>query len=548
MATLQRKKVNNKWYWYIVESKRVNGKPRPVVLKYLGNTEKLVKILTKGEGFGKVKIKSFSYGAVYGLLRMAEEIGLMEIYKKNLSEQRRDRLTIGETLLICSIYRASLPGSKRAFCEWAAGTSLPFLLGFNPKRLTSQHFWDQMERVREEDMERIETEITKRLIERFGIFLDVLLYDVTNFYTYIATDNSRNKICKRGKNKQKRDDLRQFNLALLVSREFFIPIFKELSEGNITDAGLFPFMLSKIRERLEVLTQKIEDITLVFDKGNYSKKIQEGLEGAKVHWVGSLSLSLSKEFEDIRKKDFYPVRLTDGREVLAHRMEKELWGKGFVIVVIISDKLRKGQIRGFEARFRKAIDYLKEIDGSKKTLKKGKEEIRKLLSKERLDEVIIPKIRRKRGRIEAGWKIDGERYRELVEEYFGRKVLFTTRREWSEREIIEAYYGLGRIENVFRRLKDPFHLSITPEFHWTDHKIKVHTFYCLIGLILTGLLYKKVREKGINITPEKLLDRLEGIREVLIIESNGKKGRSTVKRQMEDMDKETRRLFEAIDS
>ncbi|MBE7444354.1 MAG: hypothetical protein HS132_03590 [Planctomycetia bacterium] len=32
-------------YWYIVESRRVNGKPRPIVLSYLGKADDLLKRL-----------------------------------------------------------------------------------------------------------------------------------------------------------------------------------------------------------------------------------------------------------------------------------------------------------------------------------------------------------------------------------------------------------------------------------------------------------------------------------------------------------------------
>ncbi len=36
MATIQSKTTKGYKYWYIVESRRVNGKPRPIVLAYLG--------------------------------------------------------------------------------------------------------------------------------------------------------------------------------------------------------------------------------------------------------------------------------------------------------------------------------------------------------------------------------------------------------------------------------------------------------------------------------------------------------------------------------
>jgi len=42
MATIQSKISRGHKYWYIVESRRVNGKPRPIVLEYLGKPDALL--------------------------------------------------------------------------------------------------------------------------------------------------------------------------------------------------------------------------------------------------------------------------------------------------------------------------------------------------------------------------------------------------------------------------------------------------------------------------------------------------------------------------
>ena len=62
MATIQPKTSRGHKYWYIVESRRVNGKPRPIVLAYLGKAADLLKRL---QGMaGAMKVKSYSHGAV----------------------------------------------------------------------------------------------------------------------------------------------------------------------------------------------------------------------------------------------------------------------------------------------------------------------------------------------------------------------------------------------------------------------------------------------------------------------------------------------------
>ena len=45
MASIQRKVIHGHPYYYLVESRRVNGKPRPIVLAYLGSVGTLLQRL-----------------------------------------------------------------------------------------------------------------------------------------------------------------------------------------------------------------------------------------------------------------------------------------------------------------------------------------------------------------------------------------------------------------------------------------------------------------------------------------------------------------------
>lgn len=76
--------------------------------------------------------------------------------------------------------------------------------------------------------------LAKKVVELYQVDLRVLLYDATNFFTYINTNNSCT-LPQRGHNKQKRNDLRQIGLALMVSREDGIPLFFDVYQGNESD-------------------------------------------------------------------------------------------------------------------------------------------------------------------------------------------------------------------------------------------------------------------------------------------------------------------------
>jgi hypothetical protein len=82
-----KKKVRGYTYWYLVESKRVNGKPRIVWQQYLGKPEDIATRMAATPAAGDVVVAEF--GAIAALLAIAKRIGLEEIVDKVV--QKRDQ-------------------------------------------------------------------------------------------------------------------------------------------------------------------------------------------------------------------------------------------------------------------------------------------------------------------------------------------------------------------------------------------------------------------------------------------------------------------------
>jgi len=101
-----------------------------------------------------------------------------------------------------------------------------------------------MDRVTAEHVLDCEKQITQRLVERFQLDLRALVYDGTNFFTCINTRTPA-LLPQRGHNKQKRGDLRQVSLGLLVSADFHIPLFHKVYAGNVNDCAEFGCMSKK---------------------------------------------------------------------------------------------------------------------------------------------------------------------------------------------------------------------------------------------------------------------------------------------------------------
>ena len=546
MATLQKRKSRGHTYWSIVESRRVNGRPRPVILEYLGTAEALLKRLT--EGVPK-KARSYCHGSVSVMLDIAEELKIVETINKHLRfKPFRDGFTVGGSLLLAAIGRICQPTSKRNWYEgWARNTSLSYLLRMSLSRLDSQHFWDQMDALPTNAITLIEEDIVTTLLKNEDISLDTLLCDTTNFFTHIDSANHRCTIAQRGKNKQKRMDLRQFGLLLLVSRQDHIPIFHKIYQGNHVDRTVFKDHFMSILNRFKSICGSLEDITLVFDQGNNSKKMLKEVTD-NIHFVGALSPYHHKALIKEANCSMSSVSIK-GRDVPCYEARKHIWGLDLKVIVYISEKLRKGQIRGIEQDIRKLFSRLDKLKaqveiptkkGKKRTRSDLEEKISSMISSSSTKNIVYWELNHlEEDAFDLQFWVDKEELNYLKEEWLGRRILITNRHQWTIEEIISAYWGQSNVENAFKNMKNPFHLAIRPQYHWTDQKIEVHAFICLLAFLIVMIAYKRAKEKvDFKGSPHTLLEKLSAIRLATFIESPPKKtkGRYKANYRLEEMD------------
>ena len=246
----------------------------------------------------------YEFCAVSALFSVAERLGVRQIID-GIAEKRKQGLPVSSSILLAAINRAIAPTSKRSFYEWFDRTVLYKIFpGANAKSLSSQGFWNNMSVLDEDKIRKIEDEITKRVVEQYSIETECLLYDNTNFFTYIDTDNA-SALAKRGHSKEKRSDLKIVGLSLMVSPDHNIPLFHEAYPGNRNDALQFSEVVDKIKCRYEKLGRGACEMTLVFDKGNNNgdniyNMIETGL--CKSHFVGGLRLNQCLELLEISKK------------------------------------------------------------------------------------------------------------------------------------------------------------------------------------------------------------------------------------------------------
>jgi len=560
MATIQPKMSRGHKYWYVVESRRVNGKPRPIVLEYLGTAETLLRRLQQGSG-ERLKIKSHSHGAVAALLVVARKLDVVAVINRYVQSQRsywpdkpvRHNLTVGITLLLAAIGRVCMPTSKRGWWTWAQTASLEYLLRVSLSKVDSQHFWDLMDCLPEDAIEKVELDLLRNLQQHYDLGDDTLFYDTTNFYTFVDTENTRCDIAQRARNKQKRNDLRQVGLALVVTRRDFIPLFHHTYRGNMSDSTVFRQVVGRIQRRLNDLDMDLEKHTLVFDRGCNSKQNLALVSRLKLHYVGALTPSQHLDLIQDAEAHFIPVTVGD-KTLSLYRDKRVIWGAERTVVVFISEKLKAGQLRGIYQALKKRKRVLGKIQRSlanprakKRTREKLVATIDNLLQGQFMKDLLTYDLTELGdGRFSMTYRTNKEKLDQL-EDNLGFRILMTDRHAWSSEAVVAALHGQSTVEQAFKNIKNPYHLAVTPEFHWTDQKIRVHYFSCVLGYLLASLIWREARMKAdFTGTLDTLLDTLNNIRLTTVLEMSGKRGTPKATRQIEEMTADQSRVMDGL--
>jgi transposase len=552
MPSLQAYQSHGRRYYRIVESFRQDGKPRIRVLAHLGRTEDILNLFQNQSA--DLRISSVTAGSVTALFHLSQELDLVGKINRatagpNGHVQKRDALTVGESLVAGIIGRACAPRSKRAFAGWAHTTLLPQLMGFSAAELTSEHFWEQMHAVPVDKLAALEQEIVQQVIGIEQLQIQALAYDTTNFYTHIATTNEKPLLPQRGHNKQGRHDLRQLGLALVVDQVTQLPLAHVLYEGARSDMRTFAEFLQPVRQRLRELSSQPQQLTLVFDAGAASKENLATLSSGEDHYVTTVRPSYHLALLSEAVEHLSEVALSSGAIVKAWRTRRMVAGRERETVVVFSPPLFEGQVRGLHQHMKRCGVQLEEMglrpSGTVETVQRrlakicGRQYVRSLLRYE----------------VSAGGQghavvrawCDLDEYRRLTTRYFGLRVLITDRTEWTTAQIVEAYRGQSKAEAAFRDLKDPGMLATRPQFHWTDQKLHVHAFMCVTGYLLVRLLCRRAqRGAGFAGSPRALLGELTRIRHCRVVDHTGRAGRPRVRERLEEMEPGLYSLAQAV--
>lgn len=535
MAVIIAKKKANQLYYYVVESARLGGKPRIVRQTYLGTAERLAALVQQRAAPLPLAATAVEFGLPGALWLAAEQSGTWEALQ-SLGPQPRSGPAPAHYLLLAAIRRICRPGLKTEVADWYRRTVLPTLWGLPAERFTSQAFWDCFDRLESESgSSDILDELQSRLLAvwkgRRLVSQRLLAYDTTNFYTYVASPNTRTQLAQRGHNKQGRHNLRQVGLSYVLDGEHGLSLCHHVYPGNVADAEEFPVALRRIVALLDRHDIARSSVTLVLDKGSAALANTLELEQAGLGWITALPWNQAPvELRERSVEQLAPLSSAQpGVRAAAERCL--VHGKPYLCVLKYSAGFASEQLHSLTTTLSKVLPAMRRlaVELAKPDARFTEEGIRhrlaRWLSGAFVSELVRYQLEHRGGRWHLQFDVDQAAFERLLVCRLGRTVLLTNRLDWSAEQVIAGYSGQQQIERVFRGLKDGDWLGWGPMYHWTDSKIRVHAFSCLLGISLLQFLHRKASAVWPGLSMEQLLEELTQIQQFhLLYPPQGDKG------------------------
>lgn len=544
MQRLEAKTIKGHTYYYFSIWGWKNGKCRRLSQKYLGKAENIAQAMQ-----GVAPAPEFAQVLDWGLpMALWQEAVRAQVREQvdQLCPKRDQGLSTGDYIRLAAINRAYDPVSKQAMWDWLSRTCLPRLWSeASAAQLTSQRFWDHMDRIDSASAQAIWQQLIAQVLQREQIELSQICYDGTNFYTFIDTFNLKCQIAKRGKNKQGRCNLRQVSYALFCSNDGQLPLFYDVYEGNRNDAKEFPQVLEKFQRWLVQRagpTWATTKPTLIFDKGNNSEDNFCLIDRLELPYVGSVKLDEHSDLMRVSNQDAcWQAAIEPGLEgTKSWRTQQVVYGKERTLVMTYNENLFASQWATVQNDLTHALGHLAAVQlnlqnratglikgGVKPSVESVERKCDQILHRQHLRQLVETTVAvNSAGLPQLTYQADADAQQKLADTYLGKTLLITGHKDWTDAQVIRAYRSQFVIEEVFHEMKDRHIGTWWPLRHWTDSKIQVHGLYCTIALMLRALIWRRARQAGFQLSMAALLEKLGQIQQVINVYPAKRAGQS----------------------
>jgi hypothetical protein len=487
-------------YLQMVESHRINGKPRQTVVATLGRLDAL-----KETGEFDRLLRSGARLTESGMLLSAVEkgetttidarrIGPPLLFERlwrdcccrsvieHLLADRKFEFPVERAVFLTVLHRIMDPGSDRAAEKWRSAYSIGGMDAIDLHHLYRAMAWLGEELVDQQGRGLV-PRTNKDLIEeqlfakRRSLFNDVglAIFDTTSLY---FEGEGGTTLGRNGHSKDSRPDLHQMVLGVVID-ETGRPICSEMWPGNTADVTTLIPVVTRLRERFQ-----LNRVCIIADRGMVSAKTIATLETHKIEYILGVREKRSVEIAAVLADKTPFVSLTvpkaNGRGTLDLQVKE------------VVRKVKAGQ--GNTRRCRYIVCYNEAearndaaaraatLAGLEKALRQG--------DKALVGNKGFRRFLRTEG--DSHFAIDPERVAAAAK--FDGIYVIRTNAQISPLVVALRYRERWIVEDIFRTAKSI--INTRPIFHQRDDTIRGHVFCSFLALLLRKELIDRLVAAG----------------------------------------------------
>lgn len=488
-------------YLQLVESVRLDGRPRQRVVGSLGRLDKLresgaidgmmaslakfsdtAAVLTamKGVDPTATTTREIAPALVFG--RIWRDLGLDAVLRWEL-DGRKYGFDVERAVFLTVLHRLCDPGSDRQAAIWKDRLGVPAFAKLELHQLYRAMAWlgEELETAQQDadptplakrcTKDRIEEQLFQRRRDLFTD-LDLVFFDTTSISFEGAGGET---LGQRGHSKDHRPDLNQMVVGAVIDSSG-TPVCCELWPGNTTDVTTLVPVAKRLKERFG-----IQRVCVVADRGMISEKTRAELESLGFLYILGVRMRSSNRADEVLSRPGRYQQVTPPRRDAKDPSPLE------VKEVLLDDLpgIRHVVCRNREQAAKDQHDREAIIAALEKALKKGDKSLigndgfRRYVATSDASAFVIDYAKAK-----AEERLDG-------------KWLLVTNADhatMSTADIALRYKQLWMVEDIFRSMKSL--LETRPIWHRKDETIRGHVFCSFLALIVRKELHDRLERAG----------------------------------------------------
>lgn len=454
-------------------------------------------------------IDAWPYGPVYVLEALWKRLGIADAIR---AEARKRKLEFDcERALFAMVANRCLAPASKLYCYEQWMKEEVKIEGV--EQLSLHHLYRAMD-FYEANKDAIEKAIFYHVSDLLNLDVDLVFYDTTSIHFEVDQEDEgvgedawvqgskssggRRYAAprKRGKSKNKRDDLPQVVVGLAVTREG-LPVRHWVFPGNTVDVTT----VAKVREELR--GWKLGRCVFVGDAGMVSEANLQTLRRGGGHYI--VCMPMRRGDEVTREVAARAGRYRKVRENL--RVKEVIVDHGarqrrYVVCFNPEEQKREREHRAelltrLEAEIATIRDAPKATHSKRVCALRASGRFGRFV---RIDEQGRPQINREK--VKAEEKLDG------------KYVVHTSDDSLTAEDVALGYKQLMRVEEAWRTLKSG--LKLRPVYHWAPHRIHAH-----VAIAVLALLVERVAEVACEDTWRNIRDDLGQVKLVLLSGPDG---------------------------